>query len=65
MDYLEIARKMLLDGTDERKAAEKVMGINVNDMTQVERNVAAECLAAFPGIWRIEHETILAKRKVS
>ena len=63
MDYLEIARKMLLDGTDERKAAESVMGISVNDMTPTERNVAAECLAAFPSIWRVrrpEYETVLA-----
>jgi len=62
MDCLEIARKMLLIGTDERKAAERVMSMLVDDMTQDERNIAAECLAAFPETWRVvEHDAVLAQ----
>lgn len=48
---VQVALKMMKEGTAERKEAEKMMGKRFEEMTQEQRRLAAEMLFAFDGIW--------------
>lgn len=51
MTVKEIAIRMMDVNSHERLEAEKMMGKPFEDMTPAQRIVAAECLAAFAGLW--------------
>lgn len=51
---------MMIDNSEERIAAEKIMGTKFENMTQEQRVLAAECLAAFENVWRKNDENVLA-----
>lgn len=47
MTVKEIAVKMLEQDSNERKIAEKMIGVKFENMTPEQRVLAAECIAAF------------------
>lgn len=47
MSVKEVAERMMNPNTDERQTAEAMMGVRFEQMTQEQRVLAAECIAAF------------------
>ena len=51
MTAKDAAKAMMVQGSTARQEAEKMMGKDFHAMTPAERVAAAQCLAAFAGVW--------------